>query len=138
MWVLWMIVIVVFLLIEAETVNLITIWFAIGSFVALILSLLKVTVLMQFFVFTVVSLLCIALFLKPLKKRFNKKFTPTNSETNIGKTAIVISKTELGKLARVKLDGVDWSARCDEVLEVNDKCEVLAISGATLQVKKII
>ncbi|MCM1480178.1 MAG: NfeD family protein, partial [Muribaculaceae bacterium] len=52
------------------------------------------------------------LFTRPLlKKRFPGKFIPTNSELEIGKTAVVIENIDnaAGK-GRVRVGGVDWSA----------------------------
>ena len=57
----WLAVAVIFLIIEAVTVGLTTIWFAAGAFVALILSMFHVPVIAQFIVFLIVSfclLLC--------------------------------------------------------------------------------
>ena len=56
MAVVWLVLAVIFLIIEGITVGLATIWFAAGAFVALLLSLFDVPVMVQAAVFLIVSL----------------------------------------------------------------------------------
>ena len=81
----WFIAFLVFLFVELITVNLVTIWFAIGAIAAAATTMLTDSVVIQAIVFVVVSVISL-LITKPLVKKFKKfDFTPTNSDRVIGK-----------------------------------------------------
>ena len=58
-WVLWLIVLVVAMASELLTVNMTTIWFALGALAALIMSMFNVDTTLQIIAFIAVSLLCL-------------------------------------------------------------------------------
>ena len=67
----WFIAFVILLLIELVTVNLVTIWFAIGAVAAIITTIFTDSIMIQSIVFIVVSVL--SLFItKPLIKKVKK------------------------------------------------------------------
>ncbi|MCL2053756.1 MAG: NfeD family protein [Oscillospiraceae bacterium] len=138
MTVFWIVIIAVALVLEAATVSLISVWFAAGAVAALIASSLTDSVLIQFIVFTLVSVVCV-IYTRPFLKKFMQgKRTPTNSELNIGKSAIVIEEIDNERgLGRVKLDGVDWRAISggNEVITVNTSVIVTEVQSAKLIVK---
>ena len=68
----WLIALIVFLIVEALTVGLVSIWFAAGSLVALLVSLAVDNIWIQFAVFFVVSAVCL-LALRPLRQKYLKK-----------------------------------------------------------------
>ena len=87
------------------------IWFAAGALGALIAAGLGAPFFVQLIVFTVLAAVML-IFTRPLlKKLFPNKFIPTNSELEVGKTAVVIEAVDnaTGK-GRVKLGGVNWAA----------------------------
>ena len=61
----WFIAFVILLLIELVTVNLVTIWFAIGAIAAIITTIFTDSILIQSIVFVVVSVIAL-LITKPL------------------------------------------------------------------------
>lgn len=75
----WLGLAVIFLIIEAATVGLTTIWFAAGSFVALALSLFNVPTIVQFIVFLAVSF-CLLLFTRRI---FVEKLKTGSQVTNV-------------------------------------------------------
>ena len=75
----WIILTVVFVAVEAATVQLVTIWFAAGSLAALIAELLHAAVWLQWLVFFGVSLLTLLLTRPLVKKMTAKKIQPTNA-----------------------------------------------------------
>lgn len=111
MMIVWIVVFVVALIVEAASFALVSIWFAAGAVGALIAASLGASVIVQLIVFTLLAGLLL-IFTRPLlKKLFPHKFIPTNSELEIGKTAVVIENIDnaSGK-GRVRLGGVDWAA----------------------------
>lgn len=110
----WLALAVVLGIIELCTAQLVSIWFVIG---ALVTSICAATFLsdylyLQIIVFLAVSAIALLL-TRPLVKRlksFNK--TKTNSDKNIGKTALVIADIDNAKAAGLaEVDGARWSAR---------------------------
>lgn len=130
----WLCLVVLFVIVEAVTTALISIWFVIGAIAALIVSLITPSWVAQLVVFTLVSALALAL-TKPLVTRMRaRRAVPTNADLNIGRTGCVIAAIAPGRPGRVRLDGVDWSAVCDAPLSEGQACTVLALEGATLTV----
>ncbi len=109
--ILWIIAAAVFSLIEIFTFNMVTIWFVIGSVCALITSLLDFSTLVQIWVFTITSILCL-FFTKPLvAKKIAVQKTSTNADRIIGMTAVVTEDITNEKFAgKVKVNGQEWSA----------------------------
>ena len=88
----WLIVLAVFLVIEAITVGLTTIWFAGGALVAAIASGAGAGILVQWILFLVISLVLL-IFTRPLAVRYMNKGVPkTNVNSLIGEKAVVIQK----------------------------------------------
>ena len=132
----WFILFVILLFIELVTVNLVTIWFAIGSVAAIITTIFTDSILIQSIVFIVVSVISL-LITKPLIKKV-KKFdvTPTNSDRVIGKTGEVTQKIGRNKYGEVKVYGNTWTASSKQVIDVGERVKVLAIDGVKLVVEK--
>ena len=108
----WLVAIVILLIMEIISLGLTTIWFAGGALVAFILAVFNVPVLIQVFVFLVVSLLLL-IFTRPIAvKYFNKDRARTNVESMIGKQAIVLSEIDnVQGTGRVTVSGQEWSAK---------------------------
>lgn len=109
---LWFALLVLFILVEAATVNMVSAWFAIGSLAAMLAGLLGAKLWLQVAVFLVVSGVALAL-LRPLaKKHFNPRITRTNVDALTGKTCLCVADIDnLAGLGQVKLGDVEWSAR---------------------------
>ena len=108
----WLVLMVAFLVIEAMTVVTVSLWFAAGALVALLLSLIGLEVWVQIVLFFVVSGVLLAC-LRPLVKRhFNPKLSRTNVDALIGTKGYVTEDIDnLSAAGRVKLGGMEWSAR---------------------------
>lgn len=109
----WLGLMVLFLIVEAVcTVHLVSIWFAAGSLVAAIVSLLNGPVGLQILLFVVVSgglLTC----LWPFTKRFLKPgIVKTNIDSLIGAKCYVTEDIDnITAVGHVKLNGMEWTAR---------------------------
>lgn len=139
MVVVWIIVLIAALVIEAASFALVSVWFAAGALGALIAAALGANLTVQLIVFTVLAGALLA-FTRPLmKKLFPGKFIPTNSELEVGKTAVVIEKIDnaSGK-GRVKVSGVNWSAVSESGEEIpeGEIVVVTEVRSAKLAVKK--
>lgn len=137
LWI-WVAAIVIFIIIEATTVQLVTIWFAVGAIGGLIASIFNLPLWAQALIFVAVSLLTLIV-TKPFVKRFtqNKK-QPTNADRWIGKQAVVTeSINNLQGKGAVTIGGLEWTARTSDGsnAEKDSVVTVEAIEGAKLIVK---
>lgn len=128
----WIAMLVVMIIFEAATLSLTTIWFAVGSLAAIIVSALNGSVILQLSVFALVSLLLLIM-LRPLVKNvFKVKNEKTNADRIIGENALVIQKiNNEDETGQVKLMGQSWSARSEDnsIIETGEKVVVCSISG---------
>lgn len=108
----WLVILVVLLLVEAQTVVLVSLWFAAGALAALIATLLGATWWTQVIVFLAVSCLTLAL-LRPLaKKQLKPRLTKTNVDALVGTCGYVLSDVDnMAACGQVKLGAMEWTAR---------------------------
>lgn len=133
----WIILFLVLLFIELATVNLISIWFAIGAVVAFIISFFTDSILVQLLVFVVVSIIALFITLPLVKKVRNKgKTIPTNLDRVIGKKAEVVKAIRPNHYGEVEVFGNVWTAISDDVFQIGDKVIVDRIDGVKLIVRK--
>ncbi|MGD9761121.1 MAG: NfeD family protein [Candidatus Izemoplasmatales bacterium] len=123
--------------IEAMTMDLSSIWFAVGAFFALIVAIFLPDVIwLQIVVFIIFSA-ALLLTLRPVFRRYIKKNEiKTNSDSLIGKTAVCVKPILDGERGEVKIEGKIWTAIANENIQEHDKVTVLAIKGVKLVVKK--
>ena len=137
--VIWLVLLVVFAIVEAATVGLASIWFAAGAFVALLSSLCTGNIWTQIFLFILVSAVTLVA-LRPLAKKYvTPKQVATNADRVIGREAIVTEDIDnLAATGAVKIFGVLWSARSedDSPIPAGSTVTVRAIDGVKLIVAK--
>ena len=106
----WLIIAVIFGVIEAFTVGIATIWFAAGALAAAIAAMAGAGLPVQIVLFFAVSIILLY-FTRPLvKKKLKVGSEKTNTDALIGKEAVVTSDIpELGT-GQVKINGLDWTA----------------------------
>lgn len=131
----WTGLLILFAVIEAVTVQLVSIWFAVGSLAAVIASFFGVSTNIQLVIFVAVSAVCFVI-TRPLVKKFStSKIQSTNADRCIGQTAIVVEEIDnLNAKGQVKADGKIWSARSsnDEIIERDTMVTVEKIEGVKL------
>ena len=108
----WLVLTVIFLIVEASTVGIVSAWFAAGALCAMGAALLEWKLWIQVVVFVVVSV-TLLLSLRPiLRKYFTPKLTRTNVDAVIGTRGLIIEAVDnLEGTGRIKLGGMEWSAR---------------------------
>ena len=136
----WVVALVVFLIVEAVTAGLVSIWFVFGSLVALICAALGAAVWLQIFWFVIVSVATLVL-TRPLVKRYvDSRSVATNADRSIGRAAVVTERIDnLAATGAVKLDGVVWTARSTDdavAIETGERVTVRAIEGVNLIVER--
>ena len=108
----WFVLLVVFVLIEANTVTLVSAWFAFGALAAMITSLLGGQLWLQVVLFFAVSA-GLLLALRPMvRKYFTPKLVKTNVDSVIGQKGYTTTAIDnLSSTGQIKLGGMYWSAR---------------------------
>ena len=127
----WLAVAIVLLVVEIITLGLTTIWFAGGALLGCVAAALRADFLVQMILFLVVSVVLL-FFTRPMAMRYmNKSRTKTNSESLVGKEAVVLQEiNNLKASGQVQLNGIEWTARAESMEDVIEK-------GAIVCIKKI-
>ena len=108
----WLVAMVLFLVLEAVCVNIVSVWFAFGALAALITGLAGGEIWLQLTVFLAVSGITLAL-LRPIARKLTAPTPPrTNVDALIGSAGYVTAAIDnLSSQGQVKLGGMPWSAR---------------------------
>jgi membrane protein implicated in regulation of membrane protease activity len=122
---------------EALTMDLSSIWFAVGGFFALMIAIFWPEMIwLQALVFILFST-ALLLVLRPIFKRYVKKNEiKTNADSLIGKTATCVRPIIDGERGEVKIEGKIWTAIANEDIQEHEKVVILAIKGVKLVVRK--
>ena len=108
----WLILMVIFLIVEATTVTMTSLWFAAGSLAALIVAATGGPIGFQVAVFLVVSAALLACLRPVIRKHFNPKLVPTNVDSVVGAQGYVTSDIDnVSATGTVKLGAMEWTAR---------------------------
>lgn len=135
MTIFWLIFTVVTAVLEGLTVQLVSVWFAIGGLAACITSLFTDSIPIQAVVFVVVTAIALVVTRPLVKKIRKKKAEPTNADRYIGKTAVVVTAIDNQNAeGMVKVDNQKWTARSEsgEIIPEGATVTVTAIEGVKL------
>lgn len=138
---LWIGMIILAVIMEVLTDQLISIWFIPGAFISAILSLCQVDFIWQALVFAVISAVAVPVGKIILGKSKSNTDTRTNIDAIIGEKCVVSEKVDnFAGCGLVRVKGQYWSARGvneNDVFEVGEVLSVVAIEGVKLICKKI-
>lgn len=136
----WLIIMIIFLIAEAITVGLTTIWFAAGALAAMAVCALGFGVFAQFVVFFIVSMVLL-IFTRPFALRYvNPNKIRTNYEDAVDKTVKITERVDnINGTGTAVLNGQEWTVRTradNEILEPGDLATVVEVIGVKLIVVK--
>ncbi|NLA95528.1 MAG: NfeD family protein [Clostridiaceae bacterium] len=137
----WGLVLAVAAVTELVTLNLVSIWFAVAALIAMIAALLDASLMVQFILFAVCSIVGFLIFTLLIRPKLSKRApTPTNADRILNKEGVVtdtIHSTKGSGLIRV--EGQIWSARTEEegVLAKGSLVRVVAIRGVKAIVEPV-
>lgn len=126
----WLIGSVILIIIEIITLGLTTIWFAAGALVAAAAAAIGFPFFAQLVLFAVVSIILL-IFTRPIAlKYFNRGRVRTNTESLVGKQAVVVEEiNNLKATGQVVVNGQQWTARSvNDMLNI-EKGAVVVICG---------
>ena len=138
-YVFWLILTIVFTVIEFIIPALVTVWFAFAAAMTIFISLAFDNLKVEITSFTIVSILAI-IFIRPLAKKILSKnkdnFDAEAIDTSIIVKRIVdVSKEE--KIYDVSYKGSIWTALSNEIFEVGDIPIITGFKGNKIIIKKI-
>ena len=108
----WLAAMVIFIIAEATTVTLVSIWFAVGALGAILIALLGGGLTLQVTVFLALAIVLLIFLRGAVRKHFTPRITRTNVDSVIGATGIVVTPVNnIAALGQVQINGVAWSAR---------------------------
>lgn len=140
MWLVWLIAAGFFFVAEIITVGFFIFWLGIGSLLAMLVSFITNSVVIQVATFAISSSILL-FFTKPLAKKLaSSDNAVTNSFSLINKTGIVtISINPLEGIGQVKVNGEIWSAKTEgnKIIPKDSQIKVLKIDGVKLVVEQI-
>lgn len=108
----WLILLILFVLMEASTVSVVSLWFAAGALVAMTASLLGAQLWLQVLLFVAVSVVLLIALRPMVKKLFTPKLTRTNVDSVIGSCGFVTGDIDnMMSQGQVKMGAMEWTAR---------------------------
>ena len=138
--VIWIAILIGGVAIEVATLNLVSIWFAVGGLAAFIALSLGASFLVQLIVFVIVSAIMLGL-IRPLAKDILKpKGAKTNADRIIGQFATVTEQiSNASNKGQIKVSGQIWSAKSDDgkVINEGETVKIIAIQGVKAVVEPL-
>lgn len=138
----WLGVFLMAILVESLTQELVSVWFAFGAVIALILSAFpQIEWYVQLVVFTVVSLFLMILTRPFAKKLLNHATRYTNVDEFVGRRVRVISDISKFENGEVKLNDIIYHASLleeeTEPIQKGEIVEIVTFKGNKVVVRKI-
>ena len=114
-------------------------FFAVSALLIGVLDLLNIleSDALQWALFSVLSLVCLGFFRKPLLDRMNRDVRPDTVDSLVGELATAATPIAAGQHGRAEVRGATWTARnVDAVpVESGDRCRVVAVRGLELDIR---
>ena len=139
MGVIWFIALIIFLVLEGSTYQLISVYFAIGAVGGLVSHMLGIGTWGQVIAFFAVSVLSLALLRPVSMKLLKNKGTKTNAESLIGARVYITKEVDnIKESGEGKVNGIYWTVRStdDAVIPKDSVATVERIEGVKLIVKE--
>ena len=137
-YVFWLILTIIFTVIEFIIPALVTVWFAFAAAMTIFISLAFDNLKVEITFFTIVSVLAI-IFIRPLAKKILSK-NKDNFDAEAIDTSIIVKRivdvTKEEKIYDVSYKGSIWTALSSEIFEVGDIPIITGFKGNKIIIKK--
>ena len=141
MWIVWLSLFVIMVVVEALGPSLVSIWFALGALISLIISFIPgVAWWVQVIVFVAVSAATLFALRPVFKKYFKRNVIRSNVDSMVGKRGKLIDDIQPFSSGTCRINDVAWTAISsdeNETIAKESVVEVVAISGNKLIVRKV-
>ncbi len=135
---LWLVAVIAFIVLEAVTYQLVSVWFVIGSLGGLVAAALGANLGVQIAIFVILSALMLVV-LRPLSMKLLKpKGLKTNTDRLIGEDVLITQDvSNISETGQGRIKGMTWTVRSEsgEDIPENTVATVVRIEGVKLIVK---
>ena len=133
----WLGVFIITLIVELCTTELVSIWFAAGSFIAMAASFAPgLPWWGELIIFFGISAICFFLMRPIFKRIMNKKTIQTNADDLVGKEIVLTKGVSKFSSGTTKINDVIWSVASSQSLKAGDPAIITQIEGNKLIVSK--
>ncbi|MCI9069279.1 NfeD family protein [Clostridium sp.] len=132
----WILVAIAVIAIDIVTSTFVFMWFSLGAFVAIILSLIGISVAWQIVAFLVMGVATVSIGYPWAKKKFKAdvNHVPTMEQTYIGKE--MIANEDMEEKSKIKVSGIYWTAyNKGKIIKKGERYTITGIEGNKLIVK---
>lgn len=132
----WILVAIAVIAIDIITSSFVFMWFSLGAFVAIILSLIGISVAWQIVAFLVMGVATVSIGYPWAKKKFKAdvNHVPTMEQTYIGKE--MIANEDMEEKSKIKVSGIYWTAyNKGKIIKKGERYTITGIEGNKLIVK---
>ena len=137
----WLAVLVVSVIIEIFTMDLVSIWFGVGAIIPLFLSLIDDFPIVWQIVIFIASSALLMIFLRKIAQKllFKNSNSKTNLDSCIGKTYRLLKETDFEKNGEIKVNGVVWTAVSEDgkLILAGELVEIIEVKGNKFVVKRV-
>ncbi|MDR1734111.1 MAG: NfeD family protein [Oscillospiraceae bacterium] len=137
--IIWLIVTVASVILEALSMQLFSIWFAVGGLAAVISNLVGANIQVQAVLFVVVTGAALIATRPLVKHLLLSRSVPTNSDMVIGQVGTVVEAiSNLESKGIVKVGGQEWTARSEDGSDIpeGNAVNILRVEGVKLIVRQ--
>ena len=106
----WFVIVLVAVIVELETIQLVSVWFAASGIVSMLLAAFNCSIEAQIIVFVILAAI-LFIFSRPLVKKLSKgKVEISTVESMIGETVVVTKEIKIGEIGEIKAKYDKYSA----------------------------
>ena len=139
MWQIWLIIAILFFILEMMGPGFLLFWVGVGALIAMVVSFFVDNLAIQIGVFTISSI-ALLFCTRPFANKFAKTDnTVTNAKSVIGKKGIVTKQiNSLKGTGQIKVGGESWTAKSsnEDIIEEGAQVTILDIKGVKAIVEK--
>ncbi len=139
-YLLWLGLVIVFGIVEAATMGLTSIWFAVGALAAMLSAVCRAPLGLQIAVFVAVSAAAVWLTRGKVQNQFNQGREATNADRILGHVGVVQEGIDNQMaVGLVKVDGTLWTARSvsGDPIPAGTEVIITAIEGVKVLVEPV-
>ncbi len=133
----WLAIVILLIIIELMTTNLVTVWFVASALLALLSTFFIDNFVIQFAIFVIFGIIFLITTRPFLLNLMHKNREKTNIDRIVGMKGRIIQSIPKDDVGEVKVDGKIWFAIADEPIALDAIVEILEIIGTKLKVKEV-
>ena len=140
MWIVWLVILVAALIVEAVTFDLVSIWFAIAALFSLIFSFIHgLPFWGEIIIFTGISLILLIATRPFVKKFMNSNQSKSNLDLLINTEHKLLKQIDKFSVGELKINGVIWDCETEDgsIIEKGKLVQIISIKGNKLIVKEV-